>query len=94
MQLGPFPSSAGRGFLEQLRAAGVLERAYLGRGFLRVGFGDAGVAEEHVRRFFLLPIMYIWQQNYAKRKPLICGDGSNCCANDRLRNKESDDEKA
>jgi hypothetical protein len=63
VQLGTLPPSAGRGFLKQPGASGVLERANLGRGFLGLGFGDAGVAEEHVCRFSLLPNKYIWQQN-------------------------------
>ena len=63
VQFGTLPPSAGRRFLEQPGASSVLERANLGRGFLGVGFGDASVAEEHICRFFLLPITCIWQQN-------------------------------
>lgn len=63
VQLGTLPSSAGRGFLEQLRTSGILERANLGRGFLGFGFGDARIAEEHIRCFFLLPINCICQRN-------------------------------
>jgi len=63
VQLGTLPPSAGRGFLEQPGASGVLERTNLGRRILGLGFGDAGIADEHICRFFLLPITCIWQHN-------------------------------
>jgi len=47
VQLGPIPPSARRGLLEYFLAAGLSERADLRRGVLILGFGDAGVAEQH-----------------------------------------------
>jgi hypothetical protein len=53
-RLRPIPPSAGQRLLERLLAAGLLELAHLRRCFLGVGFGDAGVAEEHERCFLVL----------------------------------------
>ena len=47
MKLRPVPAATGGFLLEDSLAAGLAHGFYLGGGVLVVGFGDAGVADEH-----------------------------------------------
>jgi hypothetical protein len=59
VQIGTLSPSAGRGFLEQPGASGVLERANLGRGILALRFGDA--PKGRASHPFGRPLIYILQ---------------------------------
>ena len=85
MQLGAIPAPAGGSLLEDPRAAGRRQAAGLGGGVLVVGLRDAGVTEQHDRcRTIRLPLPAIWQQYFARRKPLFVRAAMSRRADDRL----------
>src|SRR4051812_50179242 len=71
VQLRPIPTATGGLLLIDAGAAGRFEGADLGRGILIIGLRDAGVAEQHGCRSKLLPLVAIWQQDFAQRKSLV-----------------------